>query len=57
MKKWRVKAKQGSRVVTVNVATPKKESAEEYTEFLLKERSSQPVEILETTEKKKGKKK
>lgn len=56
MTKWQVKAKQGKRVVTVTVATPKKESAEEYTKFYLNERSSQPVEILETREKIKKKK-
>lgn len=51
--KWRVKAKQGNRVVTVSVETREKKSAEEYARFLLKERSNLPVEILETTEKKK----
>lgn len=56
MKKWKVKAKQGSRVVTVTVATPEKKSAEEYTKYALGEISKQPVEILETTEKTKKKK-
>jgi hypothetical protein len=56
MKKWKVKAKQGSRVVTATVATPEKKSAEEYTKYTLGEISTQPVEILETTEKKKKKK-
>lgn len=55
MTKFQVKAKQGNRVVTVTVVTPDKDSAEEYTKYTLKQRSSQPVEILETTEKKKKK--
>lgn len=56
MKKWKVKAKQGSRVVTVTVATETKESAETYTKYALGESSTQPVQILETIEKTKKKK-
>jgi hypothetical protein len=56
MSKWKVKAKQGTRVTTTTVVTPNRAAAEEYTKFLLRQRSSQPVEILETTEKTKKKK-
>jgi len=56
-RKWQVKTKYGNKPVTVNVTTPTRQSAEEYARFLLRERGSQPIEILETVEKrKKGKK-
>ena len=56
-RKWKVKGRQGNRPVIVNVATPTKESAEEYAKFLARERSKQPLVINETVENTKGKKK
>jgi hypothetical protein len=56
MTKWKVRAKQGNRVVVQTVTTPEKKRAEAYTIYTLQQRSSLPVEILSTTEVKRGKK-
>lgn len=55
-RKWRVRGKQGNRPVTTIVTTDAKEDAEEYAKFRARERNSKvPLDIIETTEKKKRK--
>ena len=55
MTKWKVTAEQGGRTITQTVATDDKKKAEAYTIYTLQQRSSLPVKILKTVEKKKGK--